>query len=596
MTVPDLTFLLDDGTGTFPHDISTYVRSADGYSFSRGRADWQGGVTAGQLSITLNNLDGRFTAGSTIISSPSPIVVDQQVRLIETVGGTDFVRGTWYVKSWPVTWPATVSTFAVVALTAVDAQARAERRILQSMPTEEVLLNDLTFYFPFNEPNGSKSVGDASGSGFVLKMVGPGSTDVTFGVTQGMATTAETVADFDSNNLRWLLAEAPFTYGGSGYTAWFMTLKTTAVSGVILAGLDGTTVLSLDGSGSLVLSDHGTPRIISDAPVNDGEWHTVWVSNDWLAGSPGIVTMVIDGVSQGSAAGSVGTGSWRVQLGFGFTGSIGHFCLAGSSAAIADNLSEAFMTGYNDEPGTDRLGRLAGYVGLPVGTFDDSLTNVPFADFTGSAAQDVMQQVTDAEGGALYINGDGEQTFHNRAHSPSKTAPDLTLSASFVTPDVQPVVDDQQLVNYFETSAVTGVPQVVRDAASEATHGRYSGSADYLVSTDVEALDRATWIVAAYAEPTIRYGTLTINLYKMDPSLAALVLAAVDVDCWLRLTDMAPQNPDGCTVDVVVEGFSESGTGESWVITCNVVSRSLFTALILDDPVFGALDDYPLFY
>ena len=121
MTLPTLTVLLDDGTGTFPFDITSKVLGTDGYQITKGRDDWQGGVTAGELRLTLDNSDGRFTPGSTILGTPSPIVVDQRIRLFENliaggfdetgfdVGGFDpvYARFTGYVKSWPVTWPAT---------------------------------------------------------------------------------------------------------------------------------------------------------------------------------------------------------------------------------------------------------------------------------------------------------------------------------------------------------------------------------------------------------------------------------------------------------------------------------------------------------
>ena len=84
MTLPTPTVLLDDGTGSFPYDVTDKVLAVDGYDLDRGRQDWQGGVTSGSLGLTLNNSDGRFTPGSTTIATPSPIRVDQQIRLIET--------------------------------------------------------------------------------------------------------------------------------------------------------------------------------------------------------------------------------------------------------------------------------------------------------------------------------------------------------------------------------------------------------------------------------------------------------------------------------------------------------------------------------
>lgn len=80
---PTTQVLLDDGTGTFPYDITTKARLA--YGVTRGRQDEQSSVTPGTLSLTLDNTDGRFTLGSTTIANPSPIRVDQRIRVKVTI-------------------------------------------------------------------------------------------------------------------------------------------------------------------------------------------------------------------------------------------------------------------------------------------------------------------------------------------------------------------------------------------------------------------------------------------------------------------------------------------------------------------------------
>ena len=59
--LPTMLVLLDDGSATYPYDITAYVRLVDGFSWSRGRPDEQSSVSPGTLSITLDNTDSRFT-------------------------------------------------------------------------------------------------------------------------------------------------------------------------------------------------------------------------------------------------------------------------------------------------------------------------------------------------------------------------------------------------------------------------------------------------------------------------------------------------------------------------------------------------------
>jgi len=133
------------------------------------------------------------------------------------------------------------------------------------------------------------------------------------------------------------------------------------------------------------------------------------------------------------------------------------------------------------------------------------------------------------------------------------------------------------------SSEQTGAAQLARNTASETTHGRYTGDRSYMVQTDIEALDRANWLVGELAEPVTRYGTLTINLFKMTPAMAATVLPLLEIDTWLRITMMAPQNPSGTTTDVIIQGWEETVSADTWQIRCNVVAQSLYAPVWIFD-------------
>jgi hypothetical protein len=581
MALPTVQVLLDDGTGTFPYDITSKVMLIDGFSFTRGREDWQGGVTAGTFSLTLNNSDGRFSPGSTTIASPSPIKVDAQIRLKETINAVTYTRFTGYVKSWPVAWPATVSTFSTVQVTASDAQARAERRVLRSVVEEEILEDTPVAYYTLSEPVGATSAGDTSGNQApTLTQIGSG-TAVVWGSGTGPGTDSLTAATFAGG--QYLTAALAATPGAIEF--WFSTTTNDATIRPIIS-TGGTTPLLAILSGQLYdPSTHNNFGAVADGLVHHA----------FLVGS----TVYLDSVSAGTGtpppAGnlSLQVGGIPAQTGFAtFVGSVSHVAVYSGSPSATRVTAHytAGTTGFAGESDTARLTRLAGYANITVGTLDTPLTNVAFIPIETRSAWDCIQEVADAGVGVTYIDGTGSLVFHNRNRVPAKTTPDLTLAATYVVPDAQPTQDDQRILNYIEATAVgTSAAQVVNSSTSETSHGRYSDSKSYLVSTDAEALDRANWIIGNFAEPSTRFGTLTINLYKMDAATASSVIAAIDIDCWLQITGMPSQTPGGTTVDLVVESIAEQVTGSSWTLTCNVVAQSLFDVWILGDATAGVL-------
>jgi hypothetical protein len=593
MTLPTLKVLLDNSTGTFPFDISPYVMATDGYTVSRGRDDWQSSVTAGELGLTLNNSDGRFTPGSTLIASPSPIVVDQRIRVQETVNGVTYARFTGYVKAWPVAWPSTVPTFASVRLSAVDAQANLERRPLRSSVIEEIMADLPRAYYTLAEAAGSTSAGDTSSrQAPPLTFVGTGAA-VVFGSGIG-PTDGLTAATFAGG--RYLSSTNPLGLPGvsDSYTVEAFIATTTVPTAGSFAY-----IVQSGGDGAIWINSAGRPgfsSLLGPVSIADGLTHHVVVTGD----QSGITTnLYVDGVLAATTPGVGASAATDFSVGgpnlgsaataVPFTGTISHAAVYASALSLARVASHNAARGnFVGETGTARITRIAGYAGVPVASLDPSLTNMAAGSTADSTNWNEIQGAIDAELGVGYIDGTGALTFHNRNRVVSKTTPDLLLTNLALTTDVAAVVDDQLITNYMEVTAEgTGGISLALSTTSQTSHGRYSGSRSYAVQTDAEALDRANWLVSTLAEPTPRYGTLTINLFGMTPAQASTVLAALDVDCWLRVLLMSPQTPGGTTADVIVEGWSETTTSDTWTIACNVVARSLFAPVwVFDTSLF----------
>lgn len=584
--LPTVQVLLDDGTGTFPYDVTSKTRL--GYAVTRGRSDELAAVNAGQMTTTHDNTDGRFTPGSTVIASPSPVKTDQRLRLKVTANATTVTRHTGYAQSFPVGWPGGGQELSEVTITTSDAQARAERRVLRSVVEEEIMADAPAAYYTLGEPEGATSAGDTSGNqAAALTMAGSG-TAVTFGTATGPGTDGLTAATFAGG--QWLTT----IFGGDWMTPpgavefAFSTTTNDATTRTILGSLSGGDITLLNGHMYQNGVDFG---FVADGAVHEVFWNgSERTALDNFGRFPAIAPLYgyvgIGGPNTSSASGTP------------FIGAISHVALYASTFSDISRITahyNAMTTGFAGETDNARITRLAGYAGISTGTLDTSLTNVPFTDLTGRTAWECIQEVADAAMGVAFIAGDGTLRFHNRQKVVAKTTYDLTIDANQLDPGTAFTTDMQGVLNYVEvTAAGTSVTQVARNTASETTHGRYSDSKTYLVSTDAEALDRGNWLVGIHAEPTVRVGTLSVDLLSMTAANQAAWLA-VEPSHWIRVTGLPSQTPGGTTADLVVQGISDTLTagpsGSEWTLSLNVVSKSLYpTPWILQDATYGVLN------
>ena len=206
---------LDDGTGTFPYDITSRLRLKDGgYTVTRGRQDEISEVTAGQLAATLKNNDGGMTLGSTVLASPSPVKLDQKVRLRTTVNGVTRTRFIGYLDQLPVEWPGG-KQLSLAKIGATDAQARAERWPLRSIVEQEIGADLPWAYYNLGEAEGSTAAADSSGNQAPsLAITGTGA-GVVFGAATGSAVDGHPPCQRRTVNRQRRRSESPVMKGSA---------------------------------------------------------------------------------------------------------------------------------------------------------------------------------------------------------------------------------------------------------------------------------------------------------------------------------------------------------------------------------------------
>ena len=579
-------------------DVSTYVELAQGISIGFGRGDELSTADANTLSLTLDNTDGRFTAGLTSGAYYPDVKIGTPIRVTATpVGGSASRRFVGFVDEWPVAWDGT-DNYAMATITASSRLARVGLDSpLRSIIEETYGLDSPLAHFPFGEAENATQAGDVSGHGVTPLRVKGSGTAVVFGTATGPSTDSLTALTTAGGQYLGSVNGPNFAYGSVSVEGFFAT---SAASGTLF-GVDRISIV-MSGAGVVTASYPGIGTL-TGPDVNDGLTHHVALTADGTN-----VKLYIDGTLADTIASSLTDPNATNDLsaGSGTTGGIAadlaHFAIYGtalSAARVADHAA-AGLTGFAGEATDDRLARYALLAGIASTELsaDAGTTTCAHVDSTDATAVDLMRQVETTEGGVLFDAADGTLTFHNRAHRYTATA-DLTLdmAAHRVGADFALKLDRTGLVNDATVATADGT---VTGRSVNTTSRDYYGPATTSVQTlstdDEEPQQAAWWIVATRAEPQSRVPTLTVDLLPFDTYPSQNDVLALTIGDRIDVTNQ-PDQAAVTDASYFVEGYTETIGPESYDLTFNVSPGSpTLDTLLLDSATRGLLNTNTLAY
>lgn len=585
---------LDDGSGTFPTDITADVRMRDGISISGyGRTDEFNQPSAATLTLALDNETGTYTSGAGFgvdgfgvgaFGGPPASPGVQRVRVTETRGATTVNTFTGRVESLGLGWPGGGDEFSVVTLTAVDPLADLGRRPMRSMLEEEVLLRGPVAYYTLGEPDGATAAGDTSGNQApLLTMVGPGAA-VTFGSGTGPVD-GLSAAIFGGG--QWL-------QGGSG-----ASVTSTSTSGALFAAFATTTtptsnayvgwhvgwMLYVDTSGRINGDGPGFTGLVGPV-VTDGSTHTALITGDGTtatlyldgnvaatssmlnSGTDSVDYTTIGGTPSASATSSLNS----------FTGTVSHVAAwnVGLNSTSATAITSVTVT--TSETTDARLARLASYAGLTATAASPSGQMMGPQATSGSSLFDAMQQVATTEGGVLFCNGSGDLVMQGRYYRSLKITPDLTLGDEEAAPDTTITWDRQQFINQVTVSRTGGAQQVVQNGTPSVV---FPASLEVNTTTDADALAAGQWLLGKHSTMDPRIGSITFDLMT---SGSAEPLLGLEIGDRISLSALPSQTWPGAT-DYTIEGWSRTISDGDYTVTANLLPwQQLSEVAIYDQP------------
>lgn len=232
---------------------------------------------------------------------------------------------------------------------------------------------------------------------------------------------------------------------------------------------------------------------------------------------------------------------------------------------------------------------------------DTAATTVQANPTTVATALVKLQQATDSEYGALYIDASGNMVSQNRAFTSSSIGGTPTVFADdgsgIPYSQVKFLFNDDLVYNSGSVTRIGGTAQTSENAASIALYFKHSyNRTDLIMQTDAVALDYVRAYIASRQATTVRTDQLSLNL---NTTSTAGVTAALQLDYFDPITvkSTQPAASGTSTLDKTLQifGVSHNVTPNNWVTTFTTL-EPIIDAFIIGSSQYGILDTSVLSY
>ncbi len=606
-------------------DVTAYVLVKQGVKFNRGRAETGMAAAAGQLMVTFDNSDGRFTPGTTggaygRVRTRMPI----RVKAGSTVLWVGFVTDIdWQMRSGQ----------PEVTIVAADIIATAARTKCGPWLTKRVLAktSGLINYWPLTDTAPNSVVGNTNTAVEVVlgdtARAAYGASDLTVAGAGGMNAylAFNVVSDVSPDpSAEPVFGFAPVqvvNYGKHLYAP--TTLDATGDLAVSLwvrpFGVDSRTIMAVKrtGTGATAFALHtqadGTLRVAADyftgaavtfGALADETWSHLYLQRDNSETAPASrFRMWVNGVERTGTATSTmttdATTSVTVNVGGDdaitsmgdYIGAMGHVALWNT----LDTSRAVFLSNTGGAGATtcaDRIGELHYLTPNPAGlsSWIDTTTQAdntvsPQAANSKSLLQ-VAEEVADAERGSIIATRTGKMKLLAQRYSIAPADVSVTLSAE---------TDILSLANTFgvdDTAAINECVITLQPSGWRYTAARIFDSGVESTTLDVWSADQyfavslATQIANANTEqpraPSLALSMEWLNNVGFDDEVLGLELGDS-----IRVTDLPSQAP-ATSLTLQVRLIEHNITANGWQVRIDT-DPPIYGA-VLNDPDLGILD------
>lgn len=211
----------------------------------------------------------------------------------------------------------------------------------------------------------------------------------------------------------------------------------------------------------------------------------------------------------------------------------------------------------------------------------------------GTNVLDYLQQVAASEQGFLFVAGDGKVTFLGRNDVVSTTTA-MTFADDGTGTKYQEfsvAYGSELLYNRVVTTRSAGSSYTATDSASIAKYlTKTLTLGDLLVSTDAQAKDIGTNLLAKYNEPELRFAEVSTLIESTASAYTNVVALEIGKVVSVKKTYKTGA-PASVTKSCIVEGISHRITPTSHTVNVQLGTADNRAFLRLDNAVFGRLNN-----
>ncbi|MGV9815470.1 LamG-like jellyroll fold domain-containing protein [Streptomyces cellulosae] len=567
----------------------------------------------------------QIGSGTTGDNGASILIDEIQLEAGSTVGdwfpGGSIFHG--YIEKWPVTTDGLTSS---VEVTAVDGFSVLAGTDLGVPFQDQILTTSPMGYWPLGEPEGATRLenlaNDQQPARFAASKFGAGTSRLG----------AESIVSKDSTT-SWQLADIAANVGtvvdiceggsrnyplGFEFSVGFWCLPVRPSSGetaTLFRSWADTAAdhlkVSLDSSGKVTASMRfvegissitSTGAISTSKPtfivvsVKDG-YTSLWL-NGSLNGKSDIGTVMNNDVRDMRWASLGGSQAGTIYSEYA-NGRYGHLAVWNRELSSTEILEIWKAGDYNGSDFTEgetarisRIAAMANYQGDTALDASRSTLQGPWWS-SGTNALEELQGAAEAASGYLFMDGDGQLTYHNRDRRQGAPVRYVLGDSRGMPyePGLSFEMDDDRIINEVFYSRPNGIEGVLKDAASIAAYGRKSKTIELRVTSDSTVQDAAYMLLNQYSKPVTRCDSVTLKA-TATPALF-LVALGVEIGDRITLADLPEQAPESALdyyVEAVDTEVSVSGGTLEWQTTLSLSPAGNSDVWVLEDPTLGRLD------